>query len=132
MAVQGVRMSKRLATGAPVTAAGGWAVQGSNLRPLPCKGSALPAELTALARSRAARIPRMDVKLIPGLEHLPFAEVWFHAIDDRLWREASDQARALDKSGLEVWTTDETPEVVGFLEPRGYQEVRRYVISELD
>ena len=24
-----------------------WAVQGSNLRPLPCKGSALPAELTA-------------------------------------------------------------------------------------
>jgi GNAT superfamily N-acetyltransferase len=74
----------------------------------------------------------MDVKLIPGLEHLPFAEVWFHAIDDRLWHEASGKARALDKSGLEVWTTDKTPDVVAFLEPHGYQEVRRYVISELD
>lgn len=74
----------------------------------------------------------MDVKLIPGLEHLPYAEVWFRAIDDASWREASAGARALGKTGLEVWTTTETPEVVAFLAPRGYEEVRRYVISELD
>ena len=73
-----------------------------------------------------------DVKLMPGLEHLPFAEVWFRAIDEDSWREASAAALALGKSGLEVWTTDETPEVVAFLEERGYEEVRRYVISELD
>ena len=69
---------------------------------------------------------------MPGLEQLPFAEVWFRAIDEGSWREASAAARALGKSGLEVWTTDETPEVVAFLEERGYEEVRRYVISELD
>ena len=40
--------------------------------------------------------------------------------------------RELGKDGLEVWTTDRTPEVVAFLEARGYEEVRRYVISELD
>jgi GNAT superfamily N-acetyltransferase len=74
----------------------------------------------------------MDVKPMPGLEHLPYAEVWFHEIDDERWREASTQARALGKTGLEVWTTDRTPEVVAFLEPRAYEEVRRYVISELD
>ena len=74
----------------------------------------------------------MDVKPIPGLEHLPYAEVWFHAIDEERWREASVAARALGKSGLEVWTTDRTPEVVAFLEPRGYEEARRYVITELD
>jgi GNAT superfamily N-acetyltransferase len=74
----------------------------------------------------------IDVKPMPGLEHLPFAEVWFRAIDDQSWREASAAARALGKNGLEAWTTSETPEVVAFLESRGYAEVRRYVISELD
>jgi GNAT superfamily N-acetyltransferase len=74
----------------------------------------------------------VDVKPMPGLEHLPFAEVWFHSIDEEGWREASAAALALGKSGLEVWTTDKTPEVVAFLEPRGYEEVRRYAISELD
>jgi len=74
----------------------------------------------------------IDVKPMPGLEHLPFAEVWFRAIDELSWFEASAAARALGKSGLEAWTTDETPEVVAFLEARGYEEVRRYVVSELD
>jgi GNAT superfamily N-acetyltransferase len=74
----------------------------------------------------------MIVTLMPGLEHLPYAEVWFHEIDDERWREASAQARALGKTGLEVWTTDRTPQVVAFLESRGHEEVRRYVISELD
>jgi mycothiol synthase len=69
---------------------------------------------------------------IPGLEHLPFAEVWFHELDDARLAEASEQARALGKSGLEVWTTTKTPAVAAFLERRGYVEVRRYVISELD
>jgi GNAT superfamily N-acetyltransferase len=72
------------------------------------------------------------VKPMPGLEHLPFAEVWFRAIDEATWRQASAAARALGKTGLEVWTTNDTPEVVAFLEPRGYEEVRRYVVSELD
>lgn len=74
----------------------------------------------------------VDVKPMPGLEHLPFAEVWFRTIDDAAWRRASAAARALGKSGLEAWTTTDTPDVVDFLEPRGYAEVRRYVISELD
>jgi GNAT superfamily N-acetyltransferase len=74
----------------------------------------------------------VDVKPIPGLEHLPYAEVWFHEIDEARWREASELARELGKAGLEAWTTDRTPEVVAFLEARGYEEVRRYVISELD
>jgi GNAT superfamily N-acetyltransferase len=74
----------------------------------------------------------IDVKPMPGLEHLPFAEVWFRAIDEETWRQASAAARALGKSGLEIWTTTDTPEVVAFLEPRGYEEVRRYVVSELD
>jgi GNAT superfamily N-acetyltransferase len=74
----------------------------------------------------------MDVKVIPGLEHLPYAEVWFTEIDDAEWRAASAAARALGKDGLEAWTTDRTPEVVAFLAARGYEEVRRYVISELD
>jgi GNAT superfamily N-acetyltransferase len=72
------------------------------------------------------------VKSMPGLEHLPFAEVWFLAIDEEGWREASVAARAIDKTGLEVWTTDKTPRVVSFLEERGYEQVRHYVISELD
>jgi mycothiol synthase len=74
----------------------------------------------------------MDVKLMPGLEHLPYAEVWFHEVSEERWRAASARARELGKSGLEAWTTDRTPEVVAFLESRGYEEVRRYVISELD
>ncbi len=69
---------------------------------------------------------------MPGLEHLPFGEVWFHAIDDERWREASAAARAIGKTGLEVWTTDKTPEVASFLKEHGYDEVRHYVISELD
>jgi GNAT superfamily N-acetyltransferase len=73
----------------------------------------------------------MDVKPIPGLEHLPFAEVWFHEIDDDSFGSASAAARAIGKAGLEAWTTDRTPEVVVFLEARGFSEVRRYVISEL-
>lgn len=74
----------------------------------------------------------MDVRPIPGLDALPFAEVWFHAIDDDAWAEASERARALGKTGLEVWTTTRTPDVAAFLEARGYHEHRRYVISELD
>jgi GNAT superfamily N-acetyltransferase len=74
----------------------------------------------------------VDVNPIPGLGHLPFAEVWFHDVDEERWREASERARALGKTGLEVWTTDRTPEVVSFFRERGYDEVRRYVISELD
>jgi GNAT superfamily N-acetyltransferase len=74
----------------------------------------------------------MDVIPIPGLEQLPYAEVWFHEVDEARWQEASARACELAKTGLEVWTTDRTPEVVEFLTPRGYEEVRRYVISELD
>jgi GNAT superfamily N-acetyltransferase len=74
----------------------------------------------------------VDVKPIPGLEHLPFADVWLRRPDDALWRQASAAARAIGKDGLEVWTTDETPEVVQFLEARGYETVRRYRITELD
>jgi GNAT superfamily N-acetyltransferase len=74
----------------------------------------------------------MEVKPIPGLEQLPYAEVWFHEVDDERFSVASAAARALGKTGLEVWTTDRTPEVVAFLERRAYGEVRRYVISELD
>jgi GNAT superfamily N-acetyltransferase len=74
----------------------------------------------------------VEVQPIPGLEHLPYAEVWLHAVDDTAWRDASDAARALGKDGLEVWTTTRTPEVAQWLRERGYDEVRRYVISELD
>jgi GNAT superfamily N-acetyltransferase len=74
----------------------------------------------------------MDVRPIPGLEHLPYAEVWLHAVDDDAWRAASAAARELGKPGLEVWTTTRTPDVAPWLEGKGYQEVRRYVISELD
>ena len=74
----------------------------------------------------------MNVTPIPGLDHLPFAEVWFHDVDDARLQEASAKARALGKTGLEVWTTTKTPAVAAFLEQRGYEEVRRYVISELD
>ena len=71
----------------------------------------------------------MDVKPLPGLEHLPFAEVWLREPDEAPGATASAAARAIGKDGLEVWTTDETPEVVSFLEARGYEIVRRYIIS---
>jgi GNAT superfamily N-acetyltransferase len=74
----------------------------------------------------------MNVRPIPGLEHLPYAEVWFRQIDEAQFRDASVAAVALGKTGLEAWTTDEMPDVVSFLERHGYREVRRYVISELD
>ena len=74
----------------------------------------------------------MDVQPIPGLEHLPFAEVWFHDVDEDRWRQASAVAQQIGKSSLEVWTTDETPAVVEFFEQRGYEQVRHYLISELD
>jgi GNAT superfamily N-acetyltransferase len=74
----------------------------------------------------------MDVHPIPGLEHLPWAEVWFHEIDDARWLEASAAARQIGKTGLEVWTTDKTPEVVRFLDARDYAQVRHYLITELD
>src|SRR5215218_181022 len=66
------------------------------------------------------------------MEHLPWAEVWLHSVDDEAWREASRLACALGKTGLEAWTTEATPEVVAFLGERGYAEVRRYLRSELD
>lgn len=72
----------------------------------------------------------MSVRAIPGLEHLPYAEAWLHSFDDAAWRAASEGARRLGKTGLEVWTT--APEVAATLERRGYEEVRRYVVSELD
>jgi hypothetical protein len=74
----------------------------------------------------------VDVRPIPGLEQLPFAEVWLHAVDETTWREASRAAAALGKTGLEVWTTTRTPDVAAFFETRGYEEHRRYVISHLD
>lgn len=74
----------------------------------------------------------MDVHPIPGLEHLPYAEAWFHAVDEEAWRSASDAARAIGKTGLEVWTTTRTPDVAPWLEAKGYEEVRRYLISELE
>lgn len=98
----------------------------------------MPAHISArddfvvLPEVDGSTIPAMDVHPIPGLEHLPFAEVWFHAVDDDAWREASDAALAIDKTGLEAWTTTRTPEVAPWLEAKGYDEVRRYVISELD
>jgi GNAT superfamily N-acetyltransferase len=74
----------------------------------------------------------VDVHPIPGLEHLPYAEVWLHAVDDDAWRAACGAARAISKTGLEVWTTTRTPGVARWLEAKGYSEVRRYVISEVD
>jgi GNAT superfamily N-acetyltransferase len=74
----------------------------------------------------------VQVQEIPGLAHLPYAEVWFHEIDDRRWRDASNSARSIGKTGLEVWTTTKTQEVADFFTARGYEEHRRYAISELD
>lgn len=74
----------------------------------------------------------MEVRPIPGLEHLPYAEVWLRAPDETALRDASAAARAIGKDGLEVWTTDETPAVAPWLEKRGYEVVRRYRVAELD
>ena len=74
----------------------------------------------------------MNVQEIPGLGHLPYAEVWLDEVDDDRWRQASERARAIGKTGLEVWTTTKTQEVADFLLGRGYEEHRRYAISELD
>jgi len=74
----------------------------------------------------------MNVQEIPGLGHLPYAEVWLDDVDDGRWRQASEQARAIGKAGLEVWTTTKTQEVADFFLGRGYEEHRRYAISELD
>jgi mycothiol synthase len=74
----------------------------------------------------------VEVREILGLEHLPWAEAWFLAIDEGAWREASRVARALGKTGLEAWTYEDRPEVVAFLAARGYEEVRRYLRLELD
>ena len=74
----------------------------------------------------------MDVRAIPGQGHLPWAEVWFHTVDEESWREASRKARELGKRGLEVWTTEAHPDVGAFLKQRGYEEVRRYLRFALD
>ncbi len=74
----------------------------------------------------------MDVRPVPGLEHEPFAEVWLHAIDERVLAQAFAAAEAIGKRGLEAWTSTRTPEVASFLLARGFAQVRRYVISELD
>ena len=58
--------------------------------------------------------------------------MWFRSADEDAWRDASAQARALGKAGLEVWTTEEHPDVVAFFVDRGYEEVRRYLRYALD
>jgi GNAT superfamily N-acetyltransferase len=100
------------------------------VRARPQNGGGAPPMPTTAANS--ARMAPMAAHPIPGLEHLPFAEVWFRDVDEERWRAACDAARAIGKSGLEVWTTDRTPEVVAFFAERGYAEERRYAISELD
>jgi GNAT superfamily N-acetyltransferase len=74
----------------------------------------------------------MEVRPIPGQEHLRWAEVWFMTVDQDAWQEASRKARALGKSGLEVWTTEDHPDVVTFFVARGYAEARRYLRFALD
>jgi GNAT superfamily N-acetyltransferase len=74
----------------------------------------------------------MTVSPIPGLEHLPYAEVWLETPDDEVLAAALAAARELGKPALEVWTTTNTAAVAPFLEERGFEEVRRYVVSELD
>jgi len=61
------------------------------------------ASLSGMRRENAS----MDVKPIrvteiPGLEQLPYAEVWFHELEEARWQEASALARELGKTGLEV------------------------------
>ena len=74
----------------------------------------------------------MEVRPVPGLEQLPYAEVWLESVDDDVFASASAAARAIGKTGLEVWTTTKTPTVAPWFLARGYEEHRRYVISELD
>jgi hypothetical protein len=74
----------------------------------------------------------MEVRSIPCQEHLPWAEVWFRTADEEAWQEASREARALAKTGLEIWTTEEHPDVVAFFGARGYEEARRYLRFALD
>src|SRR5262249_3319669 len=91
-----------------------------------------PPRPSPATRAKAATIRGVDVKPLPGLEHLPYAEVWLHEPDEAVWREASAAARALGRDGLAVWPTDATPDVASFLEARGYSTHRRSVVSELD
>ena len=53
-------------------------------------------------------------------------------MDDERLAAAFGAARAIGKTGLEVWTTSRTPEVAEFLRARGFAEHRRYIVSELD
>jgi GNAT superfamily N-acetyltransferase len=72
------------------------------------------------------------VRRIPGQEHLPWAEVWLQRGNTTTWREASEGARKLRKTGLEVWTTEDHPDVVRFFMERGYEEAFRYLRFALD
>jgi GNAT superfamily N-acetyltransferase len=74
----------------------------------------------------------VGVRSIPGQEHLPWAETWLAVADEPAWHDASRAARKLGKTGLEVWTTDDRPEVVRFLAARGYEEAFRYLRYALD
>jgi GNAT superfamily N-acetyltransferase len=74
----------------------------------------------------------VEVRSVPGLEHEPYAEVWLHRVDDDTLARAFEAARAIERPGLEAWTTTRTPDVAPFLLAHGFAEVRRYVISELD
>jgi GNAT superfamily N-acetyltransferase len=74
----------------------------------------------------------VEVRPVPGLEHEPYAEVWLEVAAAALLDEAYALAAAIDKPGLEVWTTTKTPEVEPFLLGRGFSEHRRYIVSELD
>ncbi len=74
----------------------------------------------------------MDVRPIPGQEHLRWAETSLPAAEEPAWHEASRAARELGKTGLEVWTTEAHPEVVRFLTERGYREAFRYLRYALD
>jgi GNAT superfamily N-acetyltransferase len=58
--------------------------------------------------------------------------VWLHEAEDSTLAAALNAARSLGKDALEVWTSTRTPMVAPWLEERGYEEVRRYVVSELD
>jgi GNAT superfamily N-acetyltransferase len=74
----------------------------------------------------------VDVKPAQGFEHLGLAEVWLRTVDEAVWAEVCAAADRSGATGLEVWTTDETPEVAAFLRARGYGVVRSYAISELE
>ena len=70
---------------------------------------------------------------MPGLEHLPFAEVWFREIDDARWREASAAAAGDRQDGAgSMDDRSQRPRSRRSSRQRGYEIVRRYVISELD